>query len=547
MEDSRQREVELKYRLEDDTLLTSLRQDDRFLDHFSLGPRRRQQTVDIYWDTPDYALTRGGFGLRTRRQDGNWLVTLKELTVSPASALADRVEVETALDETTLLAFLGAPKLGGLVKVLAQSGWPPAGWNQVKLRRSNPMLRPLAVLAQTRDKRKLFPLEDAASDALGELSLDSVQIHPPPSATDLHTLTDLEGRAPAAIFREVEIEAAQSNQIEHFYTLAARLSDLPTFAPSQAGKAESALRWLAQIRPDGKPGIDPSLSMPEAGRQIWRAQLMEVLLNEVGVRSHQNEDAVHDMRVAIRRIRAAQRIFGPYFDQQTIKPYLRMLRETARILGVARDLDVALDLLDKYEISLAPLKKVWKKERREAYKNAQAWLSSKSYSHFLAEFDLFCRTPGMGVRTGSAVELAHQGQVRHVMPTEIYAHYTNMRAYETVMADAPLPVLHELRIEGKRLRYSLEFVAHLLDPEITPTLVKDLKTLQDRLGSINDAAVMGDRLRRFAEDHPHVAVDRALAHLDDVIENERASFAPLWTAFVGTETRKRIALAIAYL
>jgi CHAD domain-containing protein len=544
MESSGQREIELKYRLEDETLLSSLRHDPSFLDQFSLGPRRCQQTVDIYWDTVEYALTRSGFGLRTRRQDDCWLVTLKELALSPASALANRVEVEAPLDAATLSTFLQQPKLKTLLAVLARSDWPPSAWQQVQLRKANPALRPLAVLQQMRDKRALIPLDDEGAKALGELSLDAVQIYAPPA--DLSTLVDLNGRMPAATFREVEIEAAQADQIERFRALATRLGEIPRLIPSEAGKAESALRWLAQTDPDGGCGVNPSQSAPEAGRLIWRQQLMEVLLNEAGVR-RQNEDAVHDMRVAIRRMRAAQRIFGPYFDEETIKPYLRTLRKTARILGAARDLDVALDLLGKYEIALPPVRKAWQDERQAAYANVRRWLGSKSYSRFVAAFDQFCRTPGLGIRAVQAGVPPQRVEVRHVLPMEIFSHFTNMRVYGTMIDAAPLSILHQIRIEGKRLRYALESIIHLLDPEIASPLVQDLKQLQDRLGSINDAAVMSERLRRFGEDHPQIAVAPALSQLDRVIEKERASFAPLWADFISPEKRKQMALVIADL
>ncbi|MBX2998923.1 MAG: CHAD domain-containing protein [Caldilineaceae bacterium] len=549
MESSEQREIELKYRLQDDVLLDTLREDDSFFGLFNLGRGRCQQTVDTYWDTADYALTRGGFGLRTRRQDGRWLVTLKELALPSNSALADRTEVEAPLDEAMLFAFLQEPKLALLMESLAQPGWPPSAWAQVRLRKANPLLRPLAVLQQERHKRMLLPIDELNALALGELSLDTVQIYAPPSCADaLPNWIDLAGCAPMATFREIEIEAARADQRGRFQTLATQLSEIPQIFPSTAGKAETALRTLAGIGANGVQGIEPAQSMSEAGRLIWRQQLLEVLLNEAGVRCHQDEDAVHDMRVAIRRIRAAQRIFGPYFDAKDTDPYLRILRKTARMLGAARDLDVAIALLDKYEIALAPVKKVWHKERQLAYAAVQKWLGSKSYSRFISAFGRLCHTPGVSVRAQPAGDLPHGAQVRHLLPAEIFTHYTNMRAYEDAIdAAAPLPILHRLRIEGKRLRYALEFIAHLLDPELAPSLIADLKTLQDRLGNINDAAVMGDRLRRFAKDHPQFSVDRALAQLDTVIEAERASFAPLWAAFVGAETRRRIALAIAHL
>ena len=66
--------------------------------------------------------------------------------------------------------------------------------------------------------------------------------------------------------------------------------------------------------------------------------------------------------------------------------------------------------------------------------------------------------------------------------------------------DPPPEQLHRLRIDGKKLRYLLEFFASLYEPINVTRLVKELKRLQDILGGFNDMTVQQARLLEFAEE-----------------------------------------------
>jgi CHAD domain-containing protein len=69
------------------------------------------------------------------------------------------------------------------------------------------------------------------------------------------------------------------------------------------------------------------------------------------------------------------------------------------------------------------------------------------------------------------------------------------------LSDGPSPeILHRIRIDGKKLRYLLEFFASLHDPKTITTLVRELKQLQDILGGFNDMTVQQARLVAFAEE-----------------------------------------------
>ena len=73
------------------------------------------------------------------------------------------------------------------------------------------------------------------------------------------------------------------------------------------------------------------------------AALGRVVLNyrEAGVRSGEEIEYVHDMRVATRRMRAAFQVFGDYLEMDKMRPFLKGMRRTGRALGAVRDLDTS--------------------------------------------------------------------------------------------------------------------------------------------------------------------------------------------------------------
>jgi hypothetical protein len=84
--------------------------------------------------------------------------------------------------------------------------------------------------------------------------------------------------------------------------------------------------------PEGWQGLQRDLSMAEVCRIIWHEQFMQMLLNEAGRWYSPDPEYVHAARVAIRRARAAARIYQGYFKPKAVRKHLKRLR----------DLDVAI-------------------------------------------------------------------------------------------------------------------------------------------------------------------------------------------------------------
>ncbi len=413
-------EIEAKFSVSDDPLLDRLRQSPEPIPGAVLGPGRTVTATDTYYDTPDFAFLRAGFALRLRtlaeHEDAPAIVTLKGLGSLPRASNAPPVHARFEVE---------GPVTPG--KAPAQmAAWPSAVRKKAKeITGGRPALHPILILTQVRTKRSVrMAGHDAEPGPLAELSVDSVGVYDPKGL----------GAPEVGNFSEIELELQQSGEeaLARFGALTEYLAAQPGLTPVGQSKSAQGL-WLISTHPagSGEPelGMRPAQSMAEAGRVVWRHELMKMLLAEAGVRQGEEMEYVHDMRVATRRARAALAMFGPYYQAKTLDDYAKRLRKTARLLGAVRDLDVALYNLDRYLRGKSEkqiegsrdLRGRWVKERNAAQAALLGWFDSQKYQRFIADFGAFCTHAQVG-----AVNFAQQPgtppvphQVRHVLPLSL--------------------------------------------------------------------------------------------------------------------------------
>ena len=418
-------------------------------------------------------------------------------------------------------------------------------------------LQPLCVLRQRRVKRMITAMRritpnrrSAKRVTVGELSLDEVCI------------CAVEGGPTLARYHELEIELARGVDETELHALVAALQTELQTDPSPQSKLEFALTIVGS-HPAGAPedlqGIQREMHMAEACRLIWREQITAMLLNEAGVRFSANPEFVHDMRVATRRARAAARLFGDYFRTKAIRRHLKALRQTARLLGAVRDLDVAIDKLDRFArrsgkrtaAALADMLDEWRARRAAAHSELLAWLDSRRYARFVANFRQFCDTPNLGAvdYTPKPGQAPTPHQVRHVMPSMILNRFEAVRSFETLFesdGEVRIESLHLLRIECKYLRYNLEFVNGLLGPNAA-RLIAELRRLQDLLGNLNDAAVSKAMLANAQAGQPVPGIERYLQAQEKTIRRLSERVEGDLRQFTLLANRKRLALAMAWI
>jgi CHAD domain-containing protein len=335
--------------------------------------------------------------------------------------------------------------------------------------------------------------------------------------------------------------------------------------PTEAGAPES-------LTLPTSPGITPEDTLTEAARKTFLFHFQRMLYLEPETRRGEDNEALHDMRVATRRMRTAAQVFSAHLDTENLRPFVKGLRTTGDALGAVRDLDVFWEKTEAFlslqetaaRPDLTPLHQVWQQARARAREEMLAHLDSPRYRRFRERFAAYLETPWAPPYPAFNLKgEALPQQVRHVAPILIAERVAAIRAYDPWLrgADIPLGRYHRLRIASKRLRYTLEYFSEVLGPAAKP-LITQVKLLQDHLGELQDAVVASNLLRDFlvwgtwghteliaVPLEPIVApgVASYLTERQLELQQRRDSFLPLWDSFNGAETTELIANVITAL
>ncbi len=255
--------------------------------------------------------------------------------------------------------------------------------------------------------------------------------------------------------------------------------------------------------------VRPENSMAMVAQRVFSRQFARMLAHEKGTRKGKSIEDLHDMRVAIRRMRAAAKVFEAYLDSKKLEPYLEGLKSTLGALSDVRDLDVFREKAEKYlkkllpenEHDLDPLFTVLAEERKKARKNMITYLKSDRYTNFKKDFsDSLDVSESWALPTTTTKHDALPYRVKDVLPSILYARFADISAYSEWVEGPYVSIerLHRLRISSKGLRYTLEFFGDVLGKE-AEIMIKEVTALQDHLGDLHDAVVAIDLLGSYLQ------------------------------------------------
>jgi CHAD domain-containing protein len=254
--------------------------------------------------------------------------------------------------------------------------------------------------------------------------------------------------------------------------------------------------------PSDVPGVAPGIvagdPMAEAARKTLRFHMQHMVANEDGTRAGPDIEALHDMRVATRRMRTAFYVLADAINAEATAPYLKELKHTGRMLGRVRDLDVFREKTEAYlgafAKSIPPdltlLMSAWDTEYARARSKLLKYLDSERYAQFKHAFTAYLENPLSPTSTGSAAQ-----RVAAAVPDLIAMRLVEFYNCKTRLdePDADLTDYHQMRIVTKYLRYTLEYFREVLEPDVEQA-INELKALQDHLGALQDAVVAGTHL-----------------------------------------------------
>jgi CHAD domain-containing protein len=390
----------------------------------------------MYYDTPERRLSRLGITLRRRTENGvgTWQLKLP------------RAEGQLKLEENGGSAD-APPRLRGLlVAALREETIEPVA--TLKTRRSGRLVRGV------------------------EVTLDEVEV--------------LEGRHVIDRFAEIEAELVDGR-------------------PESLGILGRELR-KSGARPSRRPTkieevvAEGGTESPHAGtaplddlRGMLGEQYNELLRHDPSVRVDGDPEAVHDMRVAVRRLRSVLRSAKPMLDQAWVNGLREDLDWLAQALGAVRDLDVLTAHLEAQNAQLdagdAVLGGRLLKGLRERHDAARAellkTLEGDRYLAFLAAIEAAAAAPRVRRVDLELTELAAK-------------EFRRLRRYVRGLPSEPsAAALHKIRIRGKRARYAAELAGRSAGKP-AGAFVEAAKVFQDVLGEHQDAIVAETTLRELA-------------------------------------------------
>jgi CHAD domain-containing protein len=253
------------------------------------------------------------------------------------------------------------------------------------------------------------------------------------------------------------------------------------------------------------------------GVDVIREALAKMLAQADGVRDGSDIEAVHDMRVASRRLRAALTVFGPAFAGKGFERFEKDVKAVTRELGEARDLDVMIDTLEKMESDLPPSEQagidhfvhIKQEERAALQKHVVTALDTVEQRDLPDRLDRIVeKSPPPEQDTGAAQPGRNgtgsdEGGVDPDAPITtnasrlVAARVAELFSWEPFIHDAArVAELHAMRIAAKRLRYTMELFAPFYSPEFK-SAIGQVKRVQELLGDVHDADVLVPELANY--------------------------------------------------
>jgi CHAD domain-containing protein len=281
--------------------------------------------------------------------------------------------------------------------------------------------------------------------------------------------------------------------------------------------------------------LDPSMPSGDAFRAIVQNCLRQIIANEPGVCAGDAE-ALHQMRIGLRRLRAAIASFAKVAADSEQGKIKAELKWATNELGPARDLDVfATDVLKHLsetgagEKEFAETSRDFTLRREEVYAAATAFLRSGRFRRSLLDVAEWVESGPWTIDAGTRAN-AERPIEEHA--AEVLAKFRKrIRKTGRDLGELNTRARHKLRIRAKNLRYTIEFFVGVFpghkNAKKRESALTSLKTLQDTLGSLNDIASRKALVSKGDSLNVHAAamVDAGEARVDKLLERARAAHA----------------------
>ncbi|HET9161089.1 MAG TPA: CHAD domain-containing protein [Caulobacteraceae bacterium] len=449
-------EIELKFEVTPDDL-------ERLSGHPAMaGPGERASLATVYFDTADGDLRAAGLSLRVRRKGGRFTQTLKR-THSADLFDRDEWEAETSRFAPDLSLLEHTP----VADLLAQHAMDLSARFTLKVNRH-------------------IHLWDEGQ-AVIEICIDRGEIRSGERAQP---------------FLELELELI-SGPVERLYEFAKELSQIAPIRLSFDTKGDRGYRLASGAIGDARKAealaLKSDMSAEAAFRSIARSCLVQLTGNGQAMHLSRRPEALHQARIALRRLRSALTIFKPILRDEAFPAVRADLKWTAGELDLTRELDVFIQRLaerpasESLENLIARLRQV----RDGAYDRGLAALDSPRFAALLLDTALWVETGPWTIGDDPERAALRDEAIDHFAARVLAHRRRRVRKAGRGIGRLDADHRHRLRIEAKKLRYAAEFFENAFPHahRRRRRFIEALKGLQDELGALNDIAMAEETAR----------------------------------------------------
>lgn len=415
----------------------------------------REELLALYFDTPDCELAEKRMSLRLRREGERWVQTFKSAGTG-TGGLHSRDEWEEPAD-------------GPVLDLAAFRATPLAD-----LSASHTLHERLIEVFRVGVLRLTWELEVNGSKV--QVALDQGEVRTGDSSAPIS---------------ELEIES-KGGDADAVFVFARELVARVPMRPSAITKAARGYRLLRQeplapVKAGTALRLDPHWSPAESARRSLASGIEQLQANEEGVLASDDPEFVHQLRVALRRMRSTLRAHRQALEPGFEDGVREDLKWITGVAGTARDLDVLSQetlpamARDGAEADTEFEQRV-EARRRAARARLREALRSSRYALLMLALARWLSLPAAHAPAGRVKLARFGGKV-------VAKHHRKLIEAAKGFADLDPAHRHEVRIAGKRLRYAVQGFESLFSPQAVGAYLETLSTLQDDLGAANDATV----------------------------------------------------------
>lgn len=430
-----------------------------------------------YFDTPNHALHKHGYSLRVRKTGKTYTQCLKRQS-EPLGAIIGRTEWEAEIpDQIPQIDLLDSKKIRAKMERWADDS-----------------LQAIFQSVVRRQSRKLKFDDDTI------VSLD----------IDVGKVTAGDAVQPIC---EFELELL-SGSAAHIFELAATINQTVPFRISTVSKAARGYSLLSKEEPRAQKWKQSKLVKSFTAEQAFVDNLQQTIsylqANEPSVLLDDAE-GIHQMRVALRRLRAGLEIFRPNIAPEKYDWIVSEAQWLRDELSAARSWDVFIDefvapvtKFSKSTNGFEPLLTAAEKERFLHREQSRSAVNSVRYTEFILELSTWLCNDSWRDSAASSKAIDLSEPISKFCARQLKKQNKIVREKCKKLAQMSEEERHKLRLAVKKLRYTLDFCANIFPDRQVSSFKKKLNPVQAGLGYLNDvlaADILIQKLMGVKSDH----------------------------------------------